>query len=147
MTMLFLAKLMRLIGVDQLHTGTVLGKLEGDKAEILAMKDMLMGREVDEIKHLRMPQKWGKIKPTMPVSSGGLHPGLIPAVLDIYGTLDIGIQAGGGTQGHPDGIEAGSRALMQSIEAYREGISLEEYAKTHKELARALEKWGHIKPV
>jgi len=147
MTMLFLAKLMRLIGVDQLHTGTVLGKLEGDKAEIMAMKDMLMEREVDEISDLRMPQKWGKIKPTMPVTSGGLHPGLIPAVLDIYGTMDIGIQAGGGTQGHPDGIEAGARALMQSVEAYKEGMTLEDYAKTHKELARALEKWGHLKPV
>jgi len=147
MTMLFLAKLMRLIGVDQLHTGTAIGKLEGKARNIIAMKQMLMNKEVKEIKNLRMSQKWGKIKPTLPVSSGGLHPGILPAVFDIYGTMDIGIQAGGGTQGHPDGIEAGARAMMQSIEAYRKGIRLEEYAEKHKELRRALEKWGHLKPV
>ncbi len=147
MTMLFFAKLMRLIGVDQLHTGTAIGKLAGSARNIIAMKEMLMDKEVKEIKNLRMPQKWGKIKPTMPVSSGGLHPGILPAVFDLYGTTDIGIQAGGGTQGHPDGIEAGCRALIQSIEAYKQGIKLEDYAEHHKELRRALEKWSHLKPV
>lgn len=147
MTMLFLAKLMRLIGVDQLHTGTVIGKLEGSKDEIMAMKDLLTKTEVEEITNLRMPQKWGKIKPALPVSSGGLHPGILPEVFDIYGTTDIALQVGGGTQGHPDGIEAGARAVMQSIEAYKQKIPLEEYAKTHKELKVALEKWGSLKPM
>ncbi|MBI4447551.1 type III ribulose-bisphosphate carboxylase [Candidatus Woesearchaeota archaeon] len=147
MTMLFLAKLMRLIGVDQLHTGTVVGKLEGSKEEIMAMKDMLTKKEVGEITNLRMPQKWGKIKPVLPVSSGGLHPGILPEVFDIYGTTDIGIQCGGGSQGHPDGIEAGARAIMQSIEAYKQKISLKEYAETHNELKVALQKWGYLKPM
>jgi ribulose 1,5-bisphosphate carboxylase large subunit-like protein len=35
---------------------------------------------------------------------------------------------------------------MQAIEAYKEGISLDEYAETKKELKSALEKWGYIKP-
>jgi len=96
---------------------------------------------------LRMAQKWGNIKPSLPVASGGLHPGIVPQVLDIYGTTDIVMQAGGGTQGHPDGIEAGARAFAQSIEAYKEGTSLQEYAKKHKELRRALEKWGRMRPV
>lgn len=147
MSMLFLAKLSRLIGIDNIHTGTVIGKLAGPKEEITAMKDMLLKKEVKEIKNLRMPQKWGKINPTLPVASGGLHPGIVPDVFKVYKTMNIGIQAGGGTQGHPDGIEAGARALIQSIEAYKENISLEEYAKTHKELHRALEKWSHLKPV
>lgn len=147
MTMLFLAKLMRLIGVDQIHTGTAIGKLEGHKRDIIAMKDMLMEKEVKEIPNLRMPQKWNRIKPTLPVSSGGLHPGILPDVFDIYGTTNIGLQVGGGSQGHPDGIEAGAKAVIQSIEAYKQGINLEEYAKTHKELRRALEKWGHLRPI
>ena len=146
MSMLFLSKLARLIGVDQVHTGTLIGKLGGDKAEILAMKDMLLNKKVNEIKNLRMKQDWRKIKETLPCSSGGLHPGLLPAVMDLYGTTDLVLQIGGGTLGHPDGIEAGARAVMQSIEAYREGIKLEEYAETHKELRRALEKWGHLRP-
>ncbi len=147
MTMLFLAKLMRLIGVDQLHTGTAIGKLEGKEKNIIAMKDMMMEKEVKEIKNLRMPQKWGKIKPSMPVSSGGLHPGILAKVFDMYGTTNIGLQLGGGTQGHPDGTEAGARAFIQAIDAYHEGVKVEEYAKTHKELAHALEKWGRMKPI
>jgi ribulose-bisphosphate carboxylase large chain len=147
MTMLFLAKLMRLLGVDQLHTGTVVGKLEGPKEEIIDIKDMLMKKEVKEIKNLRMPQKWGKIKPILPCSSGGLHPGILSNVFDIYGTTDIVLQVGGGTLGHPDGIESGAKAVIQSIEAYKQKIKLEEYAKKHKELRRALEKWSHLKPI
>ena len=146
MSMLYIAKLMRLMGVDQLHIGTVIGKLAGKKDEIVAMKEMIMQQEVDEIPGLRMPQKWGTIKPMLPVASGGLHPGLLPQIFDIYGTMDIGLQVGGGTQGHPMGIEAGARAVMQAIEAYRKGISLDEYAKKKKELKSALEKWGYIKP-
>lgn len=146
-TMLFLSKLMRLMGVDQLHTGTVIGKLEGDKKEILAMNEMLTKQKVGEIKNLRMPQKWGQIKPMLPVSSGGLHPGILNQIFDIYGTTDIGIQAGGGTLGHPDGPEAGARAIVQSINAYKEGVPVEEYAKSHKELMKAIEKWGHSRPI
>lgn len=146
MSMLCLAKLMRLTGVDQLHIGTAIGKLVGSEEEITATKDMLMSKEVDEIKHLRLPQKWGKIKSMLPVASGGLHPGILPQVFDIYGTTDIAIQVGGGTQGHPKGIEAGAKAVMQSIEAYKKGAPLEEYAETHEELKIALDKWGHTKP-
>ena len=35
---------------------------------------------------------------------------------------------------------------MQAIEAWKEGISLDEKASGSKELARALEKWGYYKP-
>ncbi|PIU13224.1 MAG: type III ribulose-bisphosphate carboxylase [Hadesarchaea archaeon CG08_land_8_20_14_0_20_51_8] len=146
MSMLYIAKLMRLMGIDQLHIGTVIGKLVGKKDEIVATKEMIMQQEVDEILGLRMPQKWGTIKPMLPVASGGLHPGLLPQIFDIYGTMDIVLQVGGGTQGHPMGIEAGARAVMQAIEAYKQGISLDEYAETKKELKSALEKWGYIKP-
>ncbi|MEM3399238.1 MAG: type III ribulose-bisphosphate carboxylase [Candidatus Micrarchaeia archaeon] len=147
MSMLFLAKLMRLIGIDQLHIGTVIGKLQGAKSEILAIKEMICEKEVGEIENMRMPQKWGKIKPMLPVASGGLHPGILPEIFNIYGTTDIVIQVGGGTLGHPKGVEAGVKACMQAIEAYSTGISLEEYAKNHDELRLALDKWGHVKPI
>ena len=146
---LFLAKLFRLMGVDQLHTGTVIGKLDGNQKEIIALNKMLTLQKVDEIANIRLKQKWGKIKPLLPVSSGGLHPGILHKIFDIYGTMDIGLQVGGGTQGHPDGIEAGSKAVMQAINAYKEGIKVEEYAKmpNHGELSRALEKWGSMRPI
>ncbi|MBI4177346.1 MAG: type III ribulose-bisphosphate carboxylase [Candidatus Aenigmarchaeota archaeon] len=147
MTMLFLAKLARMMGVDNLHIGTVIGKLEGDKREIVATKDMITSKSVGEIRSLRLEQDWGSIKPVLPVSSGGLHPGLLPQIFDIYGTTDIAIQAGGGTQGHPMGAEAGAKAIMQAIEAYHEKVPLQEYAKTHRELKAALDKWGFERPV
>ena len=146
MSMLALAKLYRTIGVDQVHTGTVIGKLTGEKREIIAMKDMLLKKQVGEINGVRLAQKWGSIKPTLPVASGGLHPGILPAMFDIYDTMDMVVQVGGGTLGHPDGAEAGAKAVTQAIQAYKKKISLKEYAETHKELKRALEKWGTLKP-
>jgi ribulose 1,5-bisphosphate carboxylase large subunit-like protein len=37
---------------------------------------------------------------------------------------------------------AGGKAFRQAIEATMKGISLEEYAKTHKELAASIQTWG-----
>jgi ribulose-bisphosphate carboxylase large chain len=53
--------------------------------------------------------------------------------------------AGGGIMAHPDGPQAGNRALRQCWEAAVKGISLEDYAKDHVELAQSLEKFGKTK--
>ena len=55
---------------------------------------------------------------------------------------DVIIQAGGGVWGHPDGGEAGARALRQAIEVGMDGGSLQDYARDHGELQRAIETWG-----
>lgn len=144
---LFLAKLFRLMGVDQLHTGTVIGKLDGKVQEIKALNELMTEKKVDKVENIRLKQNWSGIKPLLPVSSGGLHPGILDKVFDIYGTMDIGLQVGGGTQGHPDGIEAGAKAVVQAIEAYKKKIPVKEYSKENKELRRALEKWGSMKPI
>ena len=81
----------------------------------------------------------------LPVSSGGLHPGLVPAVMKIFGN-DLTLLVSGGIHGHPKGTRAGAKAAMQAIEATMNGVSLDEYAKKHVELAQALEKWGYYKP-
>ena len=127
-SMYVLAKLFRIIGVDQLHTGTVVGKMEGSKKEVKSIDDMLRG-------------KLGKLKTTFPVASGGLHPGLIPRLIKILGK-DIIIQAGGGIHGHPKGTTAGARAMRQAVDSVMDGINIRKYAKTHKELLGALEKWS-----
>ena len=127
-SMYVLAKLFRIIGVDQLHTGTVVGKMEGSKKEISDIDNMLRG-------------KLGKMKTTFPVASGGLHPGLIPKLMKILGR-DIIIQAGGGIHGHPKGTTAGARAMRQAVDSVMKGINIREYAKNHKELLEALKKWS-----
>ena len=147
--MLFLAKMMRLIGVDQIHVGTVVGKLVGSKAEVMDIEKEITARALrgEKGKHEfpLLQQNWGRIKPVLPVSSGGVHPGLIPDILNILGN-DICLLVSGGIHGHPNGTRAGAKAAMQAIEAHSQGEKLEDYAKNHRELAGALQKWGHSKP-
>jgi len=139
--MQFLAKLMRLIGVSQIHTGTAVGKLTGTKKEVALLADVLRERHVNAVPRVLLDQDWGHIRSAFPVSSGGLHPGIVPEVLDIYG-CDLVLLVSGGIHGHPDGTRAGAIATMQAIEAWKEGVTLDERAKNSRELARALEKWG-----
>ncbi|MBN1539329.1 MAG: type III ribulose-bisphosphate carboxylase [Candidatus Thermoplasmatota archaeon] len=145
MTMQFVAKMMRLIGVNQIHSGTAVGKLVGDKEEVLAIADVLRERVTRERKGILLEQDWGSIKTAFPVASGGLHPGLVPDVMDIYGN-EMVLLVSGGIHGHPKGTRAGARAAMQAIEAQMEGVTLEEKARSSTELAQALEKWGHHRP-
>ncbi len=147
-SMFALAKLYRLVGVDQLHVGTPgVGKLEAKKKDVINNARVLREKHFkpDSDDDIHLEQEWYHIKPAFPVSSGGLHPGTLPDVIKALG-IDVVIQVGGGVLGHPDGPRAGAAAVRQSIEATLKGIPLEEYAKTHKELRRALEKWGFVKP-
>lgn len=138
-SMLVLAKIARLSGVDQLHTGTVIGKMEGGEETIIINREL---RE-KKIGYGRYPQDWKGIKTVLPVASGGLHPGHVPRLIEILGK-DIIIQAGGGVHGHPDGSLAGARALRESVDACMEGVELKKYATTHEELWKAIKKWGVV---
>jgi ribulose-bisphosphate carboxylase large chain len=122
-----IAKVARIIGVDQLHVGTVVGKMSEAKQEV-----------VDNIDACKMPM--GGLKRVLPVASGGLHPRLVPALLETFGN-DVVIQAGGGIHGHRDGTVAGATAMRQAVQATLDGKSLEEYAKSHRELRTALQQW------
>ncbi len=145
MSMLVVAKLARLIGVDQIHIGTVVGKLEASRKEVTDIDNEITLTNVKQHTDV-LTENWYNIKPVVPVSSGGLHPGLVPYVLKLLGN-QIVIQAGGGIDGHPKGVKAGAMAMRQAIEATLEGESLEDYAKNHKELKEALDYWGYMKPV
>ncbi|MBI4116968.1 type III ribulose-bisphosphate carboxylase [Candidatus Pacearchaeota archaeon] len=147
MTMEFIAKIMKLIGVDQIHSGTSVGKLVGSREEVLSIANILRETRVKEYKKILLEQDWGNIKPAFPVTSGGLHPGLVPNVMNIYGKEMI-LLVSGGIHGHPKGTRAGAKATMQAIEATNKKISLEEFAKRSEnvELKQALEKWGRMKP-
>ncbi len=144
-SMQFLAKMMRLIGVSQIHTGTAVGKLTGTKREVTSLADVLREKKTREVPGVLLEQDWGSTRTAFPVSSGGLHPGLVPDVLNIYGN-ELVLLVSGGIHGHPKGTRAGARATMQAIEAWQDGLNLEEKAKSFPELAQALEKWGYYKP-
>jgi len=132
-SMKVLAKLVRLAGGDQLHTGTAVGKMGGIHKNV---------KEIIEINNWLRSEYYG-LKTVFPVASGGIHPAIVSKNLSILGT-DIVIQAGGGIHGHPWGSRAGATAMRQAVEAFMKGISIEKYAETHKELKKALEKWGYM---
>ena len=144
-SMQFLAKLMKMVGVDQIHSGTSVGKLVGSRDEVTSIASVLRDNNINPKRGFLLEQDWGKIKSAFPVSSGGIHPGLIPDELKIYGK-DLVLLVSGGIHGHPKGTRAGAKATMQALEATKKKISLEEYAKTHAELREALEKWGRFHP-
>lgn len=141
MTMLALAKLMRLLGMDQLHTGTVIGKMEGGKIEVLETNKVITQQKIIGNDLTLLNQDWGTIKPILPVASGGLSPLHVPELIKILGK-DVVYQFGGGCHGHPQGTEAGARAIRQAVDAVLQGFELEEYAERNIELANAIEKWG-----
>ncbi|VVB54808.1 Ribulose bisphosphate carboxylase [uncultured archaeon] len=140
MTMLALAKIYRLIGVDTLHVGTgEVGKMEGGPAETKAIINEVREKEVKK-GPVFLPQEWGSIKPVMPVASGGLDPSGVPQLMKLFGN-DFVVQAGGGIHGHPKGTKAGATAMRQAVDACIKRQSLESYSKSHKELAQALAYW------
>ncbi len=126
-SMRVLSKIARIVGVDQLHVGTVVGKMFETKEEVAENCEALkVGMD--------------GIKKVMPVASGGLYPALVPALVEFFGK-DFIIQAGGGIHGHMNGTESGAKAMRQALDAALKGVALEDYAEKHKELKVALETW------
>lgn len=121
-------RLVRMLGGDQLHTGTVSGKMDHDMQELIGDNRTLT-------------HPWHGINTVFPVASGGLHPGGVEAEIRALGS-DLILQAGGGIHGHPDGTRAGATAMRQAVDAAMAEIPLRTYAEDHPELKRALEKWA-----
>ncbi|HLS82368.1 MAG TPA: form I ribulose bisphosphate carboxylase large subunit [Steroidobacter sp.] len=152
-----IAKWMRLAGVDHIHAGTVVGKLEGDPAIIAGIYDTL--REpytgADLTHALFFDQDWAGLRKVMPVASGGIHAGQMHQLLTYLGE-DVVLQFGGGTIGHPDGIHAGATANRVALEAivqarnegvdiWNEGLEvLQKAARWCAPLRAALDTWRDV---
>jgi ribulose-bisphosphate carboxylase large chain len=145
MSMPMLAKLARVSGIDQFHVGTGVGKLYGEPEEVRTNADTLRKKSNAPSKTC-LGQEWGRMKPALPTSSGGLHPGIVPDVLRLLGP-DIAIQLGGGIHGHPGGSRAGAKCLRDVIEGTLAGERLDDIAEGSKEVAAALKKWHREHPV
>jgi ribulose-bisphosphate carboxylase large chain len=152
-----IAKWMRLAGVDHIHAGTVVGKLEGDPATTRGFYATLRENRLDARPAwgLYFEQDWASMPATMPVASGGIHAGQAHLLLDLLGE-DVVLQFGGGTIGHPDGIAAGAEANRVAVEAVikarNEGRDvlvegpevLERAGSRCPPLKRALELWKDV---
>ncbi len=113
-----IAKWMRLAGVDHIHAGTVVGKLEGDPNTTRGFYHTLRDNTVaaDPTMGLFFDQDWASLPAVMPVASGGIHAGQVHQLLHYLGE-DVVLQFGGGTIGHPDGIAEGATANRVAVEA------------------------------
>jgi ribulose-bisphosphate carboxylase large chain len=130
-SMRVIAQIARLCGVDQIHTGTAgLGKLANE--DTVGINEWLTG-------------DCHGLRDVLPTASGGLHPGLMPALVDSLGPR-LCIQTGGGVHGHPDGTHAGAVAFRRATEAAVAGESLETAAGNSPELATAIDRWGTETP-
>lgn len=152
-----IAKWVRLMGVDHVHAGTVVGKLEGDPATTRGFYDTLrLDRVERNPEHgIFFDQNWASMPGVMPVASGGIHAGQMHQLLDLFGD-DVILQFGGGTIGHPLGIAAGAEANRVAAEvmvkARNEGRNilaegpeiLRNAAKWNRPLDVALSTWGDI---
>src|SRR3954471_313967 len=152
-----IAKWMRLAGVDHIHAGTVVGKLEGDPATTAGYYDICREpHNPEQLEHgLFFEQDWAGLRRMMPVASGGIHAGQMHQLLTLLGE-DVVLQFGGGTIGHPMGIAAGAIANRVALECMvlarnegrdimAEGPEILLAASRHcTPLAQALDLWKDI---
>ena len=143
--------------MDHLHTGTAVGKLEGDPMTVQGYYNVCRDThtKIDLPRGIFFDQDWGALKKVMPVASGGIHAGQMHQLIDLFGD-DVILQFGGGTIGHPQGIQAGATANRVALEAIvlarnegrdikNEGLDiLGEAAKWCSPLRAALDTWGQV---
>jgi ribulose-bisphosphate carboxylase large chain len=152
-----ICKWMRMAGVDHIHAGTVVGKLEGDPIMVKGFYNTLLDTKLE----INLPQglffqmDWASLRKCLPVASGGIHCGQMHQLLHYLGD-DCVLQFGGGTIGHPDGIQAGATANRVALEtivlARNEGRDylsegpeiLRDAAKSCGPLQTALDLWKDI---
>ena len=135
-TAFVLAKMSRLQGASGIHVGTMgYGKMEGGKDD----RDIAYMIERDSADGPYYHQEWQGMKPTTPIISGGMNALRLPGFFENLGHANLINTAGGGAYGHIDSPAAGAVSLRQAYECWKAGADPIEFAKEHKEFARAFE--------
>lgn len=133
-TAFVLAKMSRLQGASGIHVGTMgHGKMEGDGDD----KQIAYMIERHECQGPVYFQNWHGMKPTAPIISGGMNALRLPGFFENLGHGNIINTAGGGAYGHIDSPAAGARSLRQAYECWKAGADPVEWAREHREFARA----------
>jgi ribulose-bisphosphate carboxylase large chain len=131
-----LAKMSRLQGASGIHVGTMsYGKMEGE------IDDRIIAHmiEQDSVMGPYFHQEWYGSNPTTPIISGGMNALRMPGFFENLGHSNLILTAGGGSYGHIDGPAAGATSLRQAEQCWREGADPIEFAREHREFARAFE--------
>jgi ribulose-bisphosphate carboxylase large chain len=141
MSMVVIAKIMRLLGVDSLHGGAPLTKME-NYGEPKFVQQALQ-EHITPKTNMTLGQNWFGIKGVFHTASGGLHPGTVGESIKQLGE-DLIIQSGGGVLGHPWGIESGVEAMVQARDIAMGRDDLKQWILAHPDsaLAKASSHWG-----
>ena len=135
-TAFVLAKMSRLQGASGIHVGTMgYGKMEGEGDD----KVIAYMIERDECQGPVYFQKWDGIKATTPIISGGMNALRLPGFFQNLGHGNVINTAGGGAYGHIDSPADGAKSLRQAYDCWKAGADPIQWAKEHKEFARAFE--------
>ena len=135
-TAFVLSKMARMQGASGIHVGTMgFGKMEGEAAD-RAIAYMITE---DSAQGPYYHQEWHGMAPTTPIISGGMNALRMPGFFENLGHSNLVMTAGGGSFGHIDGAAAGATSLRQAEQCWKEGADPLEFAKDHKEFARAFE--------
>jgi ribulose-bisphosphate carboxylase large chain len=135
-TAFVLSKMSRLQGASGIHVGTMgYGKMEGGKDD----RNIAYMIERDSADGPYFHQEWHGMKPTTPIISGGMNALRLPGFFENLGHGNVINTSGGGSYGHIDSPAAGAISLRQSYECWKAGADPIEFAKEHKEFARAFE--------
>ena len=135
-TAFVLAKMARLQGASGIHTGTMgFGKMEGEAADKL-MAYMITDDSADGPYY---HQEWQGMGATTPIISGGMNALRMPGFFENLGHSNLILTAGGGAFGHIDGAAEGAMSLRQAEQCWKQGADPIEFAKEHKQFARAFE--------
>lgn len=126
---LLLGKLLRYAGADLVLFPSPYGSVALEREQTLAIAAELT--KPDE-----------SFKPSFPVPSAGIHPGLVPLLINDFGRESV-INAGGGVHGHPDGAIGGGKAFQTAVDAVLIGKTLIEFAQNSPELKAAIDLWGY----
>lgn len=123
-------KIWRLLGVDQFQVNGIAAKYwEPDDSFVRSFDDCLTPIFSDADRAL-------------PVVCSGQWGGQAPETYARTGQrLDLMYLGGGGIHGHPGGAAAGVAAIRQAWAAAEAGVTLDDYAKDHPELAASLRKF------
>jgi len=127
---LLLGKLLRYVGADLVLFPSPYGSVAMEREQTLAIADELT--KGDET-----------FKPSFPVPSAGIHPGLVSLLINDFGINSV-INAGGGVHGHPDGAIGGGKAFRAAVDGVLRGKTLLQVAETNQELRKALDLWGVV---
>ena len=124
-------KIWRLAGADHMHVNGLRNKFCEDDDSVIASARSLLTPLFDDRPCLAMP-----------VFASGQSARQVADTYAAIGSIDLIYAAGGGIMAHPDGPAGGVASLREAWNAALGGIDIHMHARSHRALARALERYN-----